>query len=168
MRSLLSVAVLVVALAALLPAATLEYLSLDDMARESTAIVRARVAGSYTAQHGRMIYTHYRLQVSETWKGAEASFLDVVTPGGTFGGLRQMVSGAPALQDGEYVIFLWTGKSGLTHIIGLSQGLFRVKKNADGQFMAARSASPDLENQAVSMRLNELRQRVAASLGGAR
>jgi len=177
MRSLIRVAALVPALALLLPAATLEYLSLDDMALQSTAIVRAKVAGAYAAQHGRLIYTHYRIQVTETWKGVSASTLDVVVPGGIFGGLRQTVSGAPALaNNAEYVIFLWTGKSGLTQIIGLSQGLFSLTQGTGGELMAARTAALDLtvgggpKDQALSLRLSDLRQRVVASLaqGGSR
>jgi hypothetical protein len=168
MRSFTRVAVLALTLAVLLPAATLEYLSLEEMASQSTAIVRAKATGSYTAQHGPLIYTHYRLTVSETWKGASAASWDVVVPGGAFGGLRQTVSGAPALKNGgEYVVFLWTGKNGLTHIIGLSQGLFDLTKSSDGQ-TAVRAATADLmvggRNQATSMRLSELRQRVSARL----
>jgi len=42
---------------------------------------------------------------------------------------------------GEYVLFLWKGPSGLTHIVGLSQGLFKVSRDANGQVIATREAS---------------------------
>ncbi len=48
-------------------------------------------------------------------------------------GIRQIAVGSPELATGsEYVVFLWTGKSGLTQIIGLSQGLFLAVKDAAG------------------------------------
>jgi hypothetical protein len=53
-----------------------------------------------------------------------------------------MVAGAPALAVGQdYVLFLWTSKSGLTQVIGLSQGLFNVSTNAQGQLIVSRGAA---------------------------
>ena len=50
-------------------------------------------------------------------------------PGGVVNGIRQSVTGAPELKPGqEYVLFLWTSRSGLTQVIGLSQGLFKVSE----------------------------------------
>jgi hypothetical protein len=169
----------VLLLGMLLQAATLEKLALDDMTQQSTAIVRARVTGSYAAANGALIYTHYRVQVGERWKGAEAASLDVVVPGGRANGLRQTISGAPKLMEGrEYVLFLWTGPSGLTHIMGLSQGVFDVKTEANGEVVASRAASGELmldsagrpmRDEALTLRLNDLHQRVSrASAEGGR
>jgi hypothetical protein len=156
-----------------LHAATLEWLSLDDMARKSTSIVRARVTGSYAAPHGSIIYTHYVLQVLEGWKGAGPGQLDVVVPGGVAGGLRQTFSGSPRLTAGtDYVLFLWTGSSGLTHIIGLSQGLFDLKRQ-DGELIVSRgritelmldSAGRPVRSEGFRMRLTDLRRHVSATL----
>jgi hypothetical protein len=41
------------------------------------------------------------------------------------------------------VFFLWTSKTGLTQIIGLSQGLFIVTTNAQGQVMVSRGATSE-------------------------
>ena len=68
-------------------AATLQQLSLDQMAQSATAIVRARVTGSSASFTGSTIYTHYKLQISETWKGTPGT--EVMLPGGVAGGLRQ-------------------------------------------------------------------------------
>jgi hypothetical protein len=155
----------------LLPAATLEKLSLDEMAQKSTAIVRGRVLGSYTAQRGSIIYTHYRVQVAETWKGAGAAELDVVVPGGAIRGLRQTFAGAPTLApNAEYVLFLWTGASGLTRVIGLTQGIFTVAKGANGETVAVRPAATEtmidpatgrsVKDEAVTLRVADLHQRV--------
>src|SRR5579859_3953663 len=110
-----------------LSAATLQRLSLDDMIGKSTAIVRGKVASSYSAAAGPIVYTHYVVQVSERYKGGAGNTVDVAIPGGTLNGLRQTFAGTPSFNTGEeYVFFLWTGKSGVTQVIGLTQGLFAV------------------------------------------
>lgn len=163
----------------LLPAATLEKLSLEEMSQKATAIVRGRVLSSNGAQHGPLIYTHYRIQVSETWKGSVPSGLEVVVPGGAVRGLRQTFPGAPVLApDTEYVLFLWTGANGLTRVIGLTQGMFMVTRDSNGELMAYRPAATDamfdraagrmVRDEPLTLRMRELRQRVAASAAGGR
>jgi hypothetical protein len=92
------------------------------------------------------------------------------------GGLRQMAAGSPTLKIGdEYVIFLWTSRTGLTQIIGLSQGLFSVKVNAAGATVLIRPASSDtmldktgnvVTDQAVTILLSDLRAQIQKALGG--
>ena len=153
--------------------ATLEYLSSDAMIDKSTAIVRARVLGSGARQHGPLVYTHFTVQVLERLKGTGAERLDIVVPGGAVGGLRQTFAGAPQMvKDGEYLLFLWTGTSGLTHVLGFSQGVYQVSLDGSGEAFAARPASaevmldPDsgrmIADQSVRLRLSDLRSRVAA------
>ncbi len=181
MRGIVRIVILAMSLAILLPAATLQRLSLDDLARKSTAIMHVRALDSYAAQSESIIYTHYRLQVVEWWKGSGGEAAEVVTPGGAVGASRQVFSGAPQLvMGGEYVLFLWRGPSGLTHIVGLSQGLFKVSRDANGQVIATREASagPMLDpatghavgDQSASYHLGDLRQRVGAAIamGGAK
>src|SRR5690242_2258583 len=116
-------------LSGMLGATTLEQLSLDDMIRLSTSVVRAKVVSSRADAIAADAYTHYRLQVSETWKGSAPA--EVTVPGGVIRGQRQIVAGAPTLAVGEeYVLFLWTSRTGMTQVIGLSQGLFGVKVDA--------------------------------------
>jgi hypothetical protein len=119
-------------------AATLQQLSIDQMTQSATAIVRARVTGSSASFTGSTIYTHYKLQVSETWKGSPGT--EVMLPGGVAGGLRQSFPGVPTLQTGaEYVLYLWkSSTTGITHIVGLSQGIFNVTQQADGSFEVSR------------------------------
>ena len=132
-----------VATLAVASGATLERLSFDDLVRKSTHIVRGRIQGRAAAFQGSVIYTHYNVQVSERWKGGQDT-IDVVVPGGLSGGLRQSFAGAPDLIDGqEYVLFLWTSKSGLTHIIGLSQGKFDLAKDANGVVLASRGEAKE-------------------------
>jgi hypothetical protein len=155
-------------------AATLEYLSVDEMAAKSTAIVRGRVVSSQASRQGALIYTHYVVQVSERWKGAGGGEIDVAVPGGSLAGQNQTFSGAPKLAIGsEYVLFLWTGSNGLTQVIGFSQGVFAISRNANGEVFATRSVSTEpmldpktgrlITDRAVRIRLGDLRSRAGGS-----
>ena len=153
-------------------ATTLQQLSLDDMAQKSTAIVRGTVQFTHGAIHGGNIYTHYTIQVVEQWKGAPASQIDFVIPGGIANGLQQTIAGAPSLGNGqEYVLFLWTSRTGLTHVIGLTQGVF-VSSNglvsrpaiAGSSLVSASGAS--VADSGMQMTLPDLRSRVKAALSG--
>ncbi len=154
--------------------ATLERLTLEDMIAKSTAIVRGKAVGSHAAFSGRLIYTHYAIQVSESYKGGGSGTLDVAVPGGVANGFRQTFSGAPELQAGqEYVLFLWTGPSGITQIIGLTQGLFSVAAGSESDPSVTRLASHEtmlgpggrpVKDQTLAMRLSDLRRRIAGGL----
>jgi hypothetical protein len=155
-------------------AASLEYLSVDDMAAKSTAVVRGRVVSTGTGTRGPLIYTQYTIQVLERLKGPGASQVDVVVLGGSSQGLSQTFSGAPQLGVGvDYLLFLWTGPSGLTQIIGLSQGLFQVQKDDSGEWIATRAAASEtmldaktgrlVNDQAIRLRLTDLRARFRAA-----
>jgi hypothetical protein len=161
-------------------ATTLEQLTLDDMIQKSTAIVRARVTGSHAGTRGTNIYMYFQLQVLENWKGQTVA--EVALPGGVAGGIRQIAAGAPELKAGqEYVLFLWTSRSGLTQVIGLSQGLFKLSEEGSeggkGVAVAQRPAASELmldrsglpvEDHAVSMQLGDLRARVLQTLAAAK
>ena len=151
-------------------AATLQQLSLDQMTQNSTAIVRAHVTGSSAGFTGSTIYTHYKLQISETWKGAPGT--EVMLPGGVAGGYRQSFPGVPSLQTGaEYVLFLWKSAStGITHVVGLSQGIFNVTQQADGSLQAGRpvigetmldASGRPVKDHAVQMQLSDMKAHVS-------
>lgn len=165
----------ILAFAAVAPATTLRQLSTDDMIRQSTAIVRAKVTGASASFRGRDIFTSYQFQVLETLKSGPQPLAQVAVPGGAAGNIRQMVAGAPSLTIGqEYVIFLWTGKSGLTQVIGLSQGLYSVMQDASGNAVLVRPAAGAVvlnktgnvvSDSSVSMTLAALRSEIANVLG---
>ena len=167
------------ALLVLVPAfaTTVIRASLDDLIGKSTSIVRGRVISSSTATHGPLVYTHYKIQVTERWKGASGDQVDVQVPGGSHDGMQQNIAGAPRLSSGaEYVFFLWTGPSGANHLLGLSQGVLDITKDAEGNLivtrepgdalaldsMTGRISSPD----PVSMKLSDLSSRVASPVKG--
>ena len=156
-------------------ATTLQKLSMDDMIRQSTGIVRAKVTGSRSAFRGPDIYTYYDLQIVESLKSSGVQTLEIAVPGGVDRGLRQTVAGAPQLTPGaEYVMFLWTSRSGLTQMIGLSQGLFLALQNAAGQVVLVRPAITDLildkagrvvSDSGVTIGLTDLKTRIHQLLG---
>jgi len=159
-----------------LSGATLARLTLAGMATQSTAIVRAKVLDSYSSVSGSMIYTHYKIQVSERLKGPGVS--EFVVPGGTANGVEQLVPGAPKFNKGdEYVFFLWTGTDGLSRVIGLTQGMFSVAGGSAANPTVTRSASQELmldpktghavKDQTVVMKLSDLRSQIAGALAGA-
>jgi len=162
-----------------LQSATLQQLSMTDLIAKSTAIVRGTVQGSYAAFSGPVIFTHYSVQVAEKWKGSPGATMDVAVPGGVVSGIRQTYPGAPQFQPGDqYVLFLWTGKSGMTQIMGFSQGAFEVAQDGSSDPSLTRNPSRELmldpathrqvTDRPLTMRLSELRSQVASALGTAK
>jgi hypothetical protein len=158
-------------------AATLVQLSLSDMIGQSTAIEHAQVVSSWAAFSGPIIYTHYKLRVSERWKGP--AIAEIVVFGGVANGVRQVYAGAPQFNPGDdYVFFLWTNKAGMTHVIGLTQGLFAVARDGSADPGLTRSASSEnmldsqtgrqVKDSALTMKLSDLRARVESQLVAAK
>ena len=145
------------------------------MILKSTAIVRGRVSAPRPAQHGAIVYTHWTVQVSDRWKGNAAASVDVVVPGGALGRVTQTFAGSPKLTEGsEYVLFLWTGRTGLTHVVGLAQGILDLKKDSSGEPVVVRAAITDtildpntgqpVGDQPIRLRLREFTARVSSVL----
>lgn len=157
-------------------AATLQQLSMDQMNQLATSVVRAQVTGSsaaFTATAGSpTIYTHYKLAVSEVWKGVAPT--EVQLPGGDVKGVKQSFPGVPELRvGGEYILYLWKSPStGIVHALGLTQGIFEVATGADGSVVASRKQSGEImldasghrvSDQAISMKLADLKSLAGAS-----
>lgn len=157
--------------------ATLQQLSLDQMIDLSTEIVSGTVGATYVAQSGKTIYTHYKIQVAERFKGASNAVSDVAIPGGSLQGLRQTYPGVPTIKRGvEYLFFLWSGSSGPTQLIGLSQGLLQIGTDSTGATIAQRAAVTEamlnslgrpVADQPVTLQLSDLRAKVSGQAGGA-
>lgn len=161
-------------------AATLESLSIERMSVESTAIVRGRPVAERVERQGPLLYTVYDFAVVERWKGAEprrgaaADRVEVALPGGVLGDEGQRFSGVPKLDlRREYLLFLWTGPSGRTHVTGLSQGLFELRRAPGGELRAIRDSNPETvlvpgapaaEAPASDLPLDRLLDRIEAAL----
>ena len=165
-----------------LPGSTLRQLSLDDMIRQSTMIVHGTVQPANIMYNGSMIFSHYTVQPTEIYKSpasgqSASSPIDFGVPGGSLNGAIQRVAGAPILTVGQdYVLFLWTSKSGLTQVIGLSQGLLSVITTpGGGALMVVRPAAalgalnatglPVTTND-ISMSLSALKTEISNVLSG--
>ena len=154
-------------------ATILQQLTLDEMAQKSTSIVRARVTGSNEVLRGGDVFTLYKFETLEVLKSGPAT-REVAVPGGVAGGIRQVVAGAPTLRAGrEYILFLWTSRSGLTQVMGMSQGLFRVERTPSGDRQASRVAAGEqmldasgraARDETLSMPLTELKNKIAKLL----
>ncbi len=153
---------------------TLELLGMDGLIDKSTQVVRGRVSSCEGGYRGSMIYTQCTVEVLETMKGAPIARTRFSVPGGRVNRVRQSIAGAPQFQvGGEYVLFLWTGASGFTQILGLSQGKFEVRGSGATQ-AATRDALSDVtmldgmgqpvQDAGVRMTLAVLRQRMSARL----
>ena len=159
-----------------LPGSTLRQLSLDDMILQSTTIVRGRVQPANTLNHGSMIFSHYTVQVTETYKGPAAGQIEIGVPGGTVNGAVQRYAGAPALSPSQdYVLFLWTSKTGLTQIIGLSQGLFSLVSSSGAPVIVVRAAATErmlnaagqpVNDNDIRMPLSDLKSHIQSVLAG--
>ncbi|HYM13162.1 MAG TPA: hypothetical protein VEU62_20645 [Bryobacterales bacterium] len=179
MRSILPALLLCLA-AQLAPAATLERLTLEQMTRQSTEIVRARAGAISAVAISSMIYTRTQFQVLDRWKGPNNPEVSVMEPGGTVGRTTQTYSGVPHFTPGqELVLFLWTGPSGRTQVIGLTQGLFEVvpgtsgaepfvNRKPSGETMLAPGTKAPAPEEEVSMPLSKLVFEIQAALGTSR
>ncbi|HTM52156.1 MAG TPA: hypothetical protein VL285_25850 [Bryobacteraceae bacterium] len=155
-------------------ATTLSRVSFEDLVQKSTGIVRGRIVGSYSDVRGSLIYTYYKVQVEDRWKGAAAAQVEVQIPGGTFGGQQQNYLGTPQLTEGaEYVFFLWTGPSGANHLLGLSQGILDVTRDGNGEVvlqgqatdaLVMDSAGRNTAAEPLRMKLSDFGTRVSGAL----
>lgn len=156
--------------------ATLELLSLNDLIAQSSVIVLGQVSGSTASYSGSTIYTHYKVSVLQQWKGGAQSSLDVLVPGGTANGIRQIFPGAPQLSAGrQYVLFLWTSSRGAISTLGFTQGVFTLAKDSSGNItvsqmpttetMLAPGTGQVVNNQPISMLLAQLVSRITGGVG---
>jgi hypothetical protein len=157
-------------------ATTLQQLTVEEMAQKSTSIVRAKVTGSNGIRYGTDVFTVYQFETLETVKRSNGPQqpIEVGVPGGIAGGIRQVVAGAPVLRAGqEYILFLWTGRSGLAQVIGMSQGLFGVERTTGGDSIATRGMAGErmlngaghaARDEAFSIPWPELRAKVIQAL----
>jgi hypothetical protein len=131
-RRLLALAGLLLAVSAprILDASTVIPATLDELATEADLIVHARVARVDVRQAPgtRRVERVVALDVVRAWKGRPAETVHVVLPGGTFGRYRTIVPGVPDVSEGEEaVLFLRASPAGVPQLVGMSQGILRVR-----------------------------------------
>ena len=107
---------------------------LGELSRDAVAIARGRVTAldaQWTEDRGT-IETIVTLEVESYLKGGLGSTVRFRVPGGELGRFRSIVVGAPAFAvDERVVVFLGAHGPSVPHVLGLSQGIFRVARAAD-------------------------------------
>jgi hypothetical protein len=107
---------------------------LGELSHDAFAIVRGRVAAvdpRWTADR-RTIETIVTLEVETYLKGTFGPTMQFSVPGGELGRFRSIVVGAPAFAvDQRVVVFLGARGPTVPHVVGFSQGVFRVVRAAD-------------------------------------
>ena len=162
------------ALLGALSAATLVQLSMTDLINRSTSIERAKVISAWAAKSGPIVYTHYKLQITQQFKGPAITEIEVF--GGALNGMVQTYAGAPQFNSGDdYVFFLYTNKAGFNYVTGLSQGLFQVAPNSGPDPTVTRAASRErmldavtgaqVKDSTISMTLSALASQINSVLG---
>jgi len=119
-------------------------LSLDDMVKQSDAIVIGNCTETKSVWIDRSLVTLATVSVTESLKG-EASTLTVALPGGVDVNRKVPVAmtypGAPQIRPGEDVFLFLSAESdvaGSYTVAGFSQGKFSIVTDEDGQKMVSR------------------------------
>jgi len=102
----------------------------------SPTIVHGRVTDvrSFISGPRRTIESVVTLSVIETLKGVPARTVLFRVPNGQVGRYRRVVVGVPEFEDGdEVVVFLQAHAPAIPTLFGLSQGVYRVVRDANAQ-----------------------------------
>jgi hypothetical protein len=130
------ISMVVVSILAVRPASATVLVPADlgELSRDALAIARGRVAAvdaQWTEDRGT-IETIVTLEVESYLKGSFGSTIHFRVPGGTLGRFRSVVVGAPEFAvDQRVVVFLGAQGPSVPHVLGLSQGVFRLSRAAD-------------------------------------
>jgi hypothetical protein len=133
----LALAALALLTASYAAATTVQKMSLRDLAKNSDAIVLARVedeAARYDAN--KEIYTYITVRVLDPVKGPNKDELITIRQlGGTVDNIASIVPGMPTFKKGEEVVLFLTGKDGAGYpwVMGLQQGKYTVTADEKGE-----------------------------------
>jgi len=109
-------------LAAIAEATTLVRLGFSDLVHYSYSIARVRAVRAQTHLENGEIWTDTTFRVLSQNKGYLPEEIVVRQPGGKFLHLHSHVEGSPEFRPGEELY--------LFHIVGWSQGTFRIRRDA--------------------------------------
>jgi hypothetical protein len=107
-----------------------------EMVAASQTIVHGRVVDvqSYETAGRRTIESLVTVQVVEAIKGAPGSTAYFKLPGGQVGRYRRVMVGAPQCARGDEVVLFLKGSAPVVPMpFGLTQGIYRVNRDATGQ-----------------------------------
>lgn len=108
----------------------------SQMVTASELVVHGRVAGLRAQIVGdrRTIETVVTLTVMDAIKGQPGETVYFRVPGGQIGRYRRFMVGAPEFAPGDEVVLFLKGRPpGVPFPFGLSQGVYRIVRDADGR-----------------------------------
>ena len=155
---------------------------LGELSHDALAIVRGRVAAvdpRWTADR-RTIETIVTLEVESYLKGTFGPTMQFSVPGGELGRFRSIVNGAPTIAvDERVVVFLGARGPTVLHVVGFSQGVYRVVRALDntGWFVTPPAILPSATGTVtivkgdplrVPLALDDFERRVRGLVGGAK
>ena len=111
-----------------------------EMVNGSQMVVHGRVVDVRSQMVGdrRTIESVVTVSVADSIKGDAGSTVFVRVPGGLVGRYRRFMVGAPVFRPGEEVVLFLTGRApAIPMPFGLSQGVYRVSRAADGSAVVA-------------------------------
>jgi len=128
---MLKLTVLLMLVAATWPvgATTIVPADLGELSRDAVAVARGRVAAADArwSEDRRAIETIVTLEVERYLKGDLGSTVQFRVPGGRLGRFRSVFVGAPAFAaDDRVVVFLGANGPSIPHLVGFSQGVYRL------------------------------------------
>jgi len=128
-------------------ALTIAPMTFEELVREASAVVYARVADvrGQWAQDRRSIDSLVTLDALHYLKGDFGKTVVMRLPGGESAGLVQVIPGAPVLREGDLVVlFLAARGPAIPGPVGLNQGVFRVAH--DGRTGQSLVSPPPLQS----------------------
>lgn len=150
--------------------------SFEALTDSSEVVVSGRISHTWTAWDAahKYIWTHYRLTVTSTLKGAANSVMEFAEPGGEADGRLMTIDGAVTYSQGEeVVVFLSRMPNRYLRTTGWSQGKYVV--DASGRLhafggasaesiQAGRPSTGSSLRMLEGMSVTELKQRVSSRL----
>lgn len=138
MNPMLKLLAVLFAAVAFVPVAALHatvYITADlgELTTDARAVAYGRVVGleSQWLEQRRSIETLVTLEVETYAKGDLGRTVTLRVPGGQMGPYKSVMLGAPTFVEGEQVVvFLASNGPSIPHLVGLAQGVFRVRTDA--------------------------------------
>ncbi len=135
MKNFCTAVLVCLALTAPVAATVLVPVDLAELAHDATVIARGQVVavdGRWTDDR-RGIETVITLEAEAMLKGQAGGVVQFRVPGGTLGRYRNIVIGAPQFTIGQrLIVFLGATGPEVPHLLGLSQGVYRIGTGAGG------------------------------------
>ena len=154
------IALFILAAAAAIPAgaASVRRLELDEVRSRAEAVFAGEVVGitARVSGDGKMVWTDYEIEVSETLAGRNPGARTTLSfGGGTVPGLSIGIPGMPKLNEGEHYVFfieprLDASKPAFMPTVGWSQGLYRIVRVDGSENARTALVSADGETLEIS------------------